>query len=395
MQSLAARCGLADDAVADAVLANRTTVEGYVANRQFSGTSLGAARPAPGSRQNQHFIDSGSESDDDEDLDADLDAGRVARPASLNDVLLGNGIKHNGGFPLQQLNKLPSYSFLRTQLRSGSGSADIATNGTNTLYLNKLLLKLPVADARGNSAVNGLPFYQSDRLIHNLQSIATNEQLEQVELTHLAVICNQFVSNKRRVRARQWTQYYGQKQRATLLDTARSQALKANYVSTFNRRMLQRREKLIETNKLRQQYQQQLKQLVQPQPMGAAASQDDIQRLQTKLEELNDTDFDSYPPPCADDDPTPSTGQILRHRFKNDLDADLSVIVEKELSVDNPNLVQYQVKLLGQQKAMALQQSIKNSNGVINTNVVRFKWTPNGNSLGFGNIRRRKPRFLN
>lgn len=69
-------------------------------------------------------------------------------------------------------------------------------------------------------------------------------------------------------------------------------------------------------------------------------------------------------------------------------------IIEREIPIDDPKLMDLQTKLYGHQRAQKLQNEVYSRNGLIKSKVVKFRRTPNPNGLGFSNIRNRKPSYL-
>lgn len=70
------------------------------------------------------------------------------------------------------------------------------------------------------------------------------------------------------------------------------------------------------------------------------------------------------------------------------------LIIEKEFSSDDPELLAIQRKLYGIPAANHLEQQVSEFGEILRSKRVLIKRVPNPNALGYCNIRRRKPKFL-
>jgi hypothetical protein len=86
--------------------------------------------------------------------------------------------------------------------------------------------------------------------------------------------------------------------------------------------------------------------------------------------------------------------QTIRFSSNPEYNETQEIVIEKELPINDPLLINYQNALYGAQKSQKLQLDARNKNGIIKSKIVKLKRTPNPNSLGFSNIRSRKPSFL-
>lgn len=457
MEEIAAAYGVVH-ALQDPLLVNRTSLEAYQNNLYFVSSTAGSTgalkqgKSSIGDRDDDLDDDLDDEFDDeiDDDNDLRLDRDLLNTPSALllddplgnndsantggldpsfrnlNDLIIGNGIKNNGGFPLYQLNKHPSYNstfkhhILDDVSLRGDESIQTLPNGPSNQFINSLLIRLPLSnDQSGNSPLNGLPIYHLPKLKNNLSSLGA-ESCDKIELYHANVITNKFINNKRRIRDYQWKKYFKNKSSSigNLLTNAKRVSKDANYLSTFNKKMTLKREKIVENNKAKANLSNTIKTLKHElnekisnelKFSGANVNsfefantvntkfkfeKEEILNIEANLKSLNVLDFDKFTI-TDDDNKIPQLEDILSNRFnEGELSNDLQIIIEREFKIDDQNLHKYQIQLLGQQKASQFQQSLKNSYGTINSNIVRFKWCPNPNSIGFTNISNKKPAFL-
>lgn len=214
-------------------------------------------------------------------------------------VLVGHGIGHNGGVPINNLSKIPSYQwgFKHEDLSSSNSSkyilnalgsrdscsiSSLAGNmpNINSSGLNSRMVRLPIKnDTSSNvnyydshnglkvlgdtiqggterSLMNGLPYYNiemAEQLIRKLNlnkklgfkasntntswfSDSMNETIDDIEYLHGEVILNQFVNNKRVIRNYQWLLYWNDKLgNKKLIDSLRNQNENVMSYTTYER----------------------------------------------------------------------------------------------------------------------------------------------------------------
>ncbi|ODV93628.1 hypothetical protein PACTADRAFT_51404 [Pachysolen tannophilus NRRL Y-2460] len=149
-------------------------------------------------------------------------------PSSNIHVLMGQGIRGNGGLELSQLmgNKLPNYedvlnnkanvvvhhkkTMLDGLLLSSGIDIPLAKNFND---ISSKLLQLPIEKLNVNNgkqerSINGLPYYSEAEAKFRLKELVKENKLYQLEYTHGAVIANQFSNNKRKIRNYQWGLYF-------------------------------------------------------------------------------------------------------------------------------------------------------------------------------------------
>lgn len=449
MEDLVARYAV-PEALEDPLLVNGTTIEAYQGNLYYVNGPAGGLATA-GARARGR-VDSEDEDDDDESLEItvapspreDLEGGSgsggggaSAGPAApSNDLIVGNGIKNNGGVPLHNLTKAPSYGanfrhHLGERSQAHVDSIQTLPSGAAGQFLNSLLVRIPIgkegsASAHlANSKLNGLPTFSLEALRARVGTLGPDT--DDAELVHANVIANQFLNNKRRIRNYQWKRYFDYKAggRDRLLETAKRVAKDACYASTFNRRMALTRERILNNNKAKATLASAIKarkaalnekitmdikarganpnspNLAQHINAMFKTDKDEILALEAQFKALGEMAFDSADLDAEDNPNAPPVPQVdvWEYRFQKsstdpNVPSPLELIVEREFKIDDPLLHRHQVQLLGQQKAFQFQQSLKNANGTITSNIVRFKWHPNPNALGFGNIHSRKPAFM-
>lgn len=184
-------------------------------------------------------------------------------------VLIGHGISNNGGIPINNLSKIPSYQWgfkheddnqLLNSLTTNESSSISSLAGNmpniNSAGLNSRMVRLPIKTNFNNSNIdnydlknylkinnsliqggmerslmNGLPYYDikmAENLIRKLNlekkngfkasntntswfSDTLNETIDDIEYLHGEVILNQFVNNKRVIRNYDWYLYWNEK----------------------------------------------------------------------------------------------------------------------------------------------------------------------------------------
>lgn len=113
-----------------------------------------------------------------------------------------------------------------------------------------------------------------------------------------------------------------------------------------------------------------------------------------KEEEEKDATLESTVPEFEDE--VVVDDEELGENDKSDeaLSANHEIIIEKEFSTEDEDLQNIQRRLFGMSSAARLEQQVKEANGIIKTKRVLYRRIPNSNSLGYCNIRRRKPSYL-
>lgn len=227
-------------------------------------------------------------------------------------VLIGHGIGHNGGVPINNLSKIPSYQWgFKHEDNSSSkyilnslGSRDscsissLAGNmpNINSSGLNSRMVRLPIKNddcsnvndydshnglelpnhiiqgGEERSLMNGLPYYNIKRveqLIRKLNlskklgfkasntntswfSDTMNETIDDIEYLHGEVILNQFVNNKRVIRNYQWLLYWNEKLGGKkLIDSVEGKNLKVTSYTTYEKLKILRNKKFRELQQKR------------------------------------------------------------------------------------------------------------------------------------------------
>ncbi|GAV26716.1 hypothetical protein PMKS-000171 [Pichia membranifaciens] len=230
-------------------------------------------------------------------------------------VLVGHGISHNGGVPINNLSKIPSYQwgFKHEDLSSLSSSkyilnalgsrdscsiSSLAGNmpNINSSGLNSRMVRLPIKnDTSSNlnyydshnglklsgdtiqggaerSLMNGLPYYNiemAEQLIRKLNlnkklgfkasntntswfSDSMNETIDDIEYLHGEVILNQFVNNKRVIRNYQWLLYWNEKLgNKKLIDSLRNKNENVMSYTTYEKLKILRNKKFRELQQKR------------------------------------------------------------------------------------------------------------------------------------------------
>lgn len=147
---------------------------------------------------------------------------------STPQILMGQGITNNGGLQLAQVigGKQPNYQDLQNNtshtvihhkktmldglLLSNGFDAPATTFKTlNDLSSKSLLLPISSSPEQlGARSMNGLPYYDENECLYKISKLSKEDKLRDLENTHGAVILNQLLGNKRKLRNYQWMQYF-------------------------------------------------------------------------------------------------------------------------------------------------------------------------------------------
>ncbi|QPG73249.1 hypothetical protein FOA43_000557 [Brettanomyces nanus] len=312
------------------------------------------------------------------------------------------------------LNGLPYYdkSIIDKQIRA--------------MNIEKVKLKLPVANASHFSA-------------------SFNETVDDVEYLHGEVILNQFMNNKRIMRDYQWMLYYlnrfGGKNLTENgeLKFGRNKIVSVKTWKQFEKWTMKRQEKFKEMHKIRMEIAEKRHHRKEAN-MKRLTDKARVKEIKRNLEEAS-VDFDvkssgeffsteesnnngnadeqqveEYTAEEKDEEEKDRTMEALLPEFEDEVTIsdeeleeveeledthseqvsfpDREIVIERELPVDDPELLKYQRILFGIPSSNQMELQIQNSNGVLQTKRVRVKRVPNPNALGYSNIRHRKPSYL-
>ncbi|KAG7843631.1 hypothetical protein KL941_004613 [Ogataea angusta] len=318
-------------------------------------------------------------------------------------LVVGQNINNNLGIPLHSINKIPSYQWssknddpehhpTKTKhILSGLGAADsVSSLGAHTMgasSLNSKLVRLPLlnetTDGTKWSLANGLPYYDKeyvDKQIRYLNqkkartmsnrsqfSAQMNETIDDVEYLHGTVILNQFLNNKRLVRNYQWLMYFADKQGGRKLSDKIGSYDNVKYKSVRNF------QKSVERKMARQQ-------------------REEMERRKREMEGLP-----PIPPQNnAESDEDEQDEEEEGPRFQTlDIPVNLTkeLIIEKELPIDDKELIDNQNRLYGIQNSYRMLEEARQTDGIIHSRVLRLRRKPNPNALGYSNIRCKKPPY--
>ncbi|VEU21974.1 DEKNAAC102980 [Brettanomyces naardenensis] len=349
--------------------------------------------------------------------------GTVMNSTALNSKLIRLPVRNESNKFKERsiLNGLPYYD------------KNIIDKQIRVMNLEKAKLKLPVANA-------------------SYFTKSFNESVDDVEYLHGEVILNQFLNNKRVMRNYQWMLYYLNRLGGRSLEDcpdlkyANNKVVSVKTIKQFQKWMVKKQEKFKELQKMRLKIAERRKRMRRRQgdggadrlgeffsteglnddkderedeeeeeedaeeeagavavpPVGAEElkkereDEEDDRALEAELPEFEDEvqlsdeevedNSDDENEPSSNADRIPPPGNIAL--------PDREIVIEKELSVDDPELIDLQRRLYGIPTSNKLEEQVRQSNGAIQTKRVRVRRVPNPNALGYSNIRHRKPSYL-
>ncbi|ODV85106.1 hypothetical protein CANARDRAFT_7759 [[Candida] arabinofermentans NRRL YB-2248] len=326
----------------------------------------------------------------------------------------------------------------------------------NSTALNSKLIRLPLLNEKNQhkkkSLVNGLPYYDKriiDKQIRTLNlkkaklnlsvansshfTVQFNESVDDIEYLHGEVILNQFLNNKRLLRNYQWYLYYmekrGGKKLSDGIDTSFGN-IKCKTVRQFQK-SLERRHKKQQEIQLRRQKEELERQRMNLEAEKKKQLEEKTMKDHSKpAEKSTKSDDDSSSDDSSDDDSSEddsseessSEGEAEEKDEDDDEDEDedeededeeeedeksytrfqlldipvnlnKELIIEKELPIDDKELMEYQNRLFGLQSSFQLKHEAEQTNGIISSKIVRIRRKPNPNALGYSNIRAKKPPY--
>ncbi|TID17201.1 hypothetical protein CANINC_004060 [Pichia inconspicua] len=373
---------------------------------------------------------------------------------SNNQVFLGHCIANNGGIPINNLSKIPSYQWgFKHEDGSNNNNSDISNSGIgnfngnsisslpgnvttiNSTGLNARMIRLPIINKHINkfdkhndlitstgklqggkvrSLMNGLPYYDYELIEHQIRSMnlhkkisfkasntntswfsdSLNKTIDDVEYLHGQVILNQFINNKRLIRNYQWIHYWKKKLNTSIDYDIQNENLIT--LKQFNQLLKLRRQKF---EKLMDEKTSLLKELYDLQKSNNNEDDDDkINTIKEKLFKFPETEneidiFKLFENIEKEESSIPNLNSL---RFGRNIDYNSSnqLIYEKEYSIDDPELEIIHKKLYDAIKAKQLIQDARSTNGIIHSKIVKLKRSPNPNALGFSNIKSCKPSYL-
>lgn len=271
---------------------------------------------------------------------------------------------------------------------------------------------------------------------------SSNETVDDIEYLHGEVIHNQFVNNKRMVRNYQWLLYWDEKinteQRKlnSMLESVEGimtmkqfakfvEVRKEKFAQVVQKKVLlkQEMEKLMASKEQRKrEYAQQHGELpnlldedVEKEVFGIELLQrekeimDEMAILPDDVKEVDVTEEELAQAQVPESPQEPERGEekenslshgittlVERTRFGKNSEYNLTheLVIDKELNIDDPLLVQLQTVIHGEEKGLQIIKEAKSHPRYIKSKVVKVKKQPNPNSLGFSNIKSRKPLFM-
>lgn len=377
---------------------------------------------------------------------------------SSDAVVLGHCIINNGGIPINNLSKIPSYQWGFKHEDESSSTSDLSNNGLgnfngnsisslpgnvttiNSTGLNSRMIRLPILNkhinkfdmhnqrltSSGNvqggevrSLMNGLPYYNYQLIEQQIRSMnlhkkvsfkasntntswfsdSLNKTIDDVEYLHGEVILNQFTNNKRVVRNYQWRHYWDKLLHGKKLDYD----LHREHTMTlkkFIEMVKLRSDKFDRLNSQKQELMKELNELQKMDGVDGASNHDvhiKVKQIKEQLVLLPDTEeeLDIFEFDDARELAEPvSDASSLRFGRNAEYNESKQFIYEKEYDLDDQELLQLQIELNGTIKAKKMQSDASTTYGKIKSKIVKIKRTPNPNALGFSNIKYRKPSYL-
>lgn len=374
---------------------------------------------------------------------------------SNNTITLGHSIINNGGIPINNLSKIPSYQWGFKHDDGSTVNSDISNSGignfngnsisslpgnvttVNSTGLNSRMIRLPIINKHINkfdkhnelitknnklqggkvrSLMNGLPYYDYQLIEHQIRSMnlykkvsfkasntntswfsdSLNKTIDDVEYLHGQVILNQFINNKRVLRNYQWIHYWDKILHRSSLNYD-LQNVKTLTLKKFLHLLQLRREKF---EKLNLEKAQLLKSAdpnddkIIDQLLKFPDTEEEIDIFDLDSEEMDSPSSSTSSSSTSSSTPPYSSSSSLRFGRNPDYNSSHQLIYEKEYSIDDPELEKIHIKLYNILKAKQMLTDARATNGIIHSKIVKFKRSPNPNALGFSNIKSRKPSYL-
>lgn len=374
---------------------------------------------------------------------------------SNNTITLGHSIINNGGIPINNLSKIPSYQWGFKHDDGSTVNSDISNSGignfngnsisslpgnvttVNSTGLNSRMIRLPIINKHINkfdkhnelitknnklqggkvrSLMNGLPYYDYQLIEHQIRSMnlykkvsfkasntntswfsdSLNKTIDDVEYLHGEVILNQFINNKRVLRNYQWIHYWDKILHRSSLNYD-LQNVKTLTLKKFLHLLQLRREKF---EKLNLEKAQLLKSAdpnddkIIDQLLKFPDTEEEIDIFDLDSEEMDSPSSSTSSSSTSSSTPPHSSSSSLRFGRNPDYNSSHQLIYEKEYSIDDPELEKIHIKLYNILKAKQMLTDARATNGIIHSKIVKFKRSPNPNALGFSNIKSRKPSYL-
>lgn len=374
---------------------------------------------------------------------------------SNNTITLGHSIINNGGIPINNLSKIPSYQWGFKHDDGSTVNSDISNSGignfngnsisslpgnvttVNSTGLNSRMIRLPIINKHINkfdkhnelitknnklqggkvrSLMNGLPYYDYQLIEHQIRSMnlykkvsfkasntntswfsdSLNKTIDDVEYLHGEVILNQFINNKRVLRNYQWIHYWDKILHRSSLNYD-LQNVKTLTLKKFLHLLQLRREKF---EKLNLEKAQLLKSAdpnddkIIDQLLKFPDTEEEIDIFDLDSEEMDLPSSSTSSSSTSSSTPPHSSSSSLRFGRNPDYNSSHQLIYEKEYSIDDPELEKIHIKLYNILKAKQMLTDARATNGIIHSKIVKFKRSPNPNALGFSNIKSRKPSYL-
>lgn len=340
----------------------------------------------------------------------------------------------------------------------GPYEGSVGSSAPSVAALHAKLMRMPIKSeatvGKERSIMNGLPYYDKsivdaeiralnmekpvEKINHHESMISTNfnDGVDDLEYLHGEVVLNKFLANKRILRDYQWLLYYANRRGGKPLDKSSdlrvvdSKTTSVSSLRQYQEFMRIRHDRLVEAQETRAKIAQrcaaratakkireeshdesdanldfhdELGDFLSSEALNDHGKKSDEEAIEQREreEEAADKKLEDSLPVFADEIVVEksthnlSTPELPRFAPMGPIvNPDREIVIQRELPVDDRELIEYEQQVCGIVESNRLIEQAEQSHGIIRTKRITTKRVPNANALGYSNIRRRRPAFI-